>query len=210
MFADRVQAGKDLAHALSAYHGQDVVVVAIPRGGVIVAAEVARELGAPLDLIIPRKIGAPGNPELAIGAVAGEGKVYLNESLVESLRVPKDYIEREVKAEIEEIGRRRISYFGEKAPTSLEGKIVVVIDDGLATGYTALAAVKSVKSEHPSKVILAVPVAPQETVNFLKPEVDELVVLETPTFFYAVGQFYHDFSQVSDAEVIELLKNSEQ
>lgn len=212
MFDDRVEAGKKLAGCLSSYRDQSAVVLAIPRGGVVVAAEVARELGASLDLIIPRKIGAPGNPELAIGAVAGEGKPLLNESLIQSMRLPTGYIEEAVRSEVEEIKRRRKEYLGDKPRPSLKDKTVIVVDDGLATGYTALAAVKSVAREQPAKVILAVPVAPRETVRFLDPEVDELVVLETPAFFYAVGQFYRDFRQVSDWEVKEILRsvNSDQ
>jgi predicted phosphoribosyltransferase len=207
MFDDRIEAGKKLAGRLSSYRDQDTIVLAIPRGGVVVAAEVAGELGAPLDLIIPRKIGAPGNPELAIGAVAGEGKPLLNESMIKSMRLPSGYIEEAVRSEVEEIKRRRKEYLGDRPRPSLKGKTVIIIDDGLATGYTALAAVRSVTSERPAKVILAVPVAPRETVKFLEPEVDELIVLETPAFFYAVGQFYHDFRQVSDWEVKEILKS---
>lgn len=206
MFKDRVEAGQKLALRLAGCRGQDAIALAIPRGGVIVAAEVAKELNIPLDLIIPRKIGAPGNPELAIGAVAGEGKVFINEPLAKSMHLPESYLQEEVRREVEEIGRRRQQYLGKRPSPDLRGKTVIIIDDGLATGYTALAAVRSVQSEKPEKVVLAVPVAPVETIKFLQTEVDELVVLETPAFFYAVGQFYRDFSQVSDREVIDILK----
>lgn len=204
-FFDRREAGERLAKRLLDYKGQDVVVLAIPRGGVVVAAEVARELDAPLDLIIPRKIGAPGNPELAIGAVAGEGKVMVNEALKKSLGVPDNYIEEETAEQLEEIARRRAKYLGIKKPQSLSDKTVIVIDDGLATGYTALAALRAITDEKPAKLVLAVPVAPQDTCRRLEEEVDELICLEQPEVFFAVGQFYTDFSQTTDEEVIEIL-----
>lgn len=206
MFTDRTEAGKRLAERLSDYKGQDVVVLAIPRGGVVVAGEVAKGLSCPLDLIIPRKIGAPGNPELAIGAVAGEGKVMLNTQLKETLRVSSEYVEEEVQRQLAEIDRRRKRYLGDRPPVNLTGKTVIVVDDGLATGYTALAAVNAVREKKPEKIVLAVPVAPRDTYEHLVGEVDELVCLSIPEFFYAVGQFYLDFSQTTDEEVIEILK----
>lgn len=206
MFTDRTEAGRRLAERLLEYKEQDVVVLAIPRGGVVVAGEVAKGLSCPLDLIIPRKIGAPGNPELAIGAVAGEGKVMLNTQLKETLRVSSEYVEEEVQRQLAEIDRRRKRYLGDRPPVNLTGKTVIVVDDGLATGYTALAAVNAVREKKPTKIVLAVPVAPRDTYERLVGEVDELVCLSIPEFFYAVGQFYLDFSQTTDEEVIEILK----
>ncbi len=205
MFTDRSEAGRKLAERLMEYKGQEAVVLAIPRGGVVVANEVARGLGCPLDLIIPRKIGAPGNPELAIGAVAGEGRVMLNAQLKEVLRVSDEYVEEEVQRQLREIDRRRKRYLGDRPPVNLTDKTVILIDDGLATGYTALAAVNAVREEKPRKIVLAVPVAPRDTYERLSGEVDALVCLSIPDFFYAVGQFYLDFSQTTDEEVIEIL-----
>jgi putative phosphoribosyl transferase len=206
MFADRVDAGKKLAQALSAYKGQDCVVVAIPRGGVVVADRVAGYLGCPLDLIITRKIGAPGNPELAVGAVAGEDKVIISQSVKAGLGISEAYLVAEISRQLAEVKRRRRIYLGEKKPLGLGGKTVILIDDGLATGSTARVAISAVRKEHPAKVILAVPVAPRDTCNSLSIEADEVICLLTPEVFYAVGQFYADFSQTTDEEVIEIMK----
>lgn len=206
MFQDRVSAGRRLALALEKFQGEDLVVLAIPRGGVVVASEVARALGAPLDLIMPRKLGAPGNEELAIGAVAGDGQVILNSGLVASLGVSQDYIEERVKKEVREIARRRRLYLGDATEPNVGNKVVLIVDDGLATGYTALAAVKAVKMLGPRRTVLAVPVAPSETVARLEGEVDELICLSTPEPFFAVGQFYSEFHQVTDEEVVSTLR----
>lgn len=207
MFRDRVDAGRQLARRLEAeYRDSDAVVLAIPRGGVVVGNEVAKALHLQMDLVIPRKIGAPGNPELAIGAVAPGGAV-LNEPLIQELNIPKSYIDQEINRQLAEIDRRRKLYLGDKAPIDLRGKTVIIVDDGLATGYTALAAVHAVKQQQPKKVILAVPVAPTETCENLKKQVDEIVCLETHELFFAVGQFYGVFEQTSDSEVVSILKN---
>ncbi len=206
MFKERASAGRDLANSLEKFRDQNVLVIGIPRGGVIVAAEVADALNAPLDLIITRKIGAPGNEELAIGAVAGVGQVMLNSKLVEALNVSKDYIEERVEKAVAEIKRRRRLYLGELPSTNVGNKTVLVIDDGLATGYTALAAIEMLRTMKPQKIVLAVPVAPSETVARLTPEVDELVCLSMPREFFAVGQFYDEFHQVTDEEVIDRIK----
>lgn len=208
MFKDRASAGRELARSLEKFRDQDVLVVGIPRGGVIAAAEVAESLNAPLDLIITRKIGAPGNEELAIGATAGEGQVMLNSKLVEALNVSKEYIEQRVQKAVAEIKRRRRLYLGELPSTNVGNKTVLVIDDGLATGYTALAAIEMLRTMKPQKIVLAVPVAPSETVARLTPEVDELVYLSMPREFFAVGQFYDEFHQVTDEEVIDRIKAS--
>ncbi len=205
MFADRREAGRKLAAELLEYKGEDTVVVAIPRGGVVVADEVAKQLESPLDLIIPRKIGAPGNPELAIGAMAGAGRVIINEQLKYGLGVSERYLDEEIERQSKEIERRRRMYFGDKPPTSFKDKVVVLIDDGLATGYTATAAVSAIREERPREIILAVPVAPRDTCQALAKKVDRMICLSAPEMFYAVGQFYQDFSQTTDAEVIEIL-----
>lgn len=206
-FRDRKEAGEKLASALNHLKGQDVVVVAIPRGGVVVAAEVAKVLNAPLDVVIPRKIGAPANPELAIGSVVDVGEVFLNQSLIRQLKVSKAYLNGQVKRELAEIKRRRFRYLGDRS-YALKNTTVVLVDDGLATGYTALAALRYLKSKEPKRLVLGIPVAPKETIDFLKDEADEIICLASPAFFYAVGQFYRDFRQVSDEEVVELLSQA--
>jgi predicted phosphoribosyltransferase len=205
MFVDRSEAGKKLAKELLEYKDKDSVVLAIPRGGVVVADKVAQELDCPLDLIIPRKIGAPGNPELAIGAVAGLNRVIINENIKRSLGVSEEYLKAEIERQLNEIERRRKMYLGEKPPLSLKDRVVILVDDGLATGYTAMAAISAIREEKPREIILAVPVAPRDTCELLSDKVDKLICLSTPEFFYAVGQFYVDFSQTTDDEVIEIL-----
>jgi len=206
MFVDRIEAGEKLAEELREYKDKDCVVVAIPRGGVIVADQVARELDCPLDLIITRKIGAPGNPELAMGAVAGENRVVISEDVKAGLGASEEYIQAEVAKQLSEIKRRRRIYVGEKSPLSLKNKIVILIDDGLATGYTARVAVDAIRKEDPSQIILAVPVAPRDTCESLSSKADKVVCLDRPGLFYAVGQFYVDFSQTTDDEVVEIMK----
>ena len=205
MFKDRVDAGKKLAQRLAAeYKGKDAVVLAIPRGGVVIGNEVARALNLPLDIIIPRKIGAPGNPELAIGAIVRE-KAIINEDLVRELRIPDSYIEAEEKKQLSEIERRRKLYLGDRKPIPLEGKIAIIVDDGLATGYTALAAIAAVRKQNPKKIVLAVPVGPLDTCERLAKVVDEIICLEVHELFFAVGQFYESFEQTTDSEVIDIL-----
>lgn len=206
MFKNRRDAGKQLAKALEKYRDEDGVILAIPRGGAVVADEVASFLNYPLSLIIPRKIGAPGNPELAIGATAGDGQVVLNEEIIRALNVSEEYIKKATERENEEIKRREQSYLQGKALLDLEGKLVIVVDDGIATGSTAQASLVAVKSKNPSKTILAVPVAPPETIERLARIAEEVIVLEIPEYFYAVGQFYEVFDQTSDIEVIDILK----
>lgn len=204
MFTDRQEAGRHLAQALSHFQGQDVVVLGIPRGGVEVAAIVAETLGAPLDVVIPRKVGAPGNPELGLGAVA-EGVQVLDESLIRVLGVSERYLREEIAAQEREIRRRSTLYRQNRPPVPLQGRVVVVVDDGIATGGTAAAAARWARAQGAAKVVLAAPVAPREALRRLASEADEVVVLETPEPFYAVGQWYEDFPQVPDERVIELL-----
>jgi putative phosphoribosyl transferase len=204
VFADRRDAGEQLAASLAHLAGEDVVVLGIPRGGVEVAAMVARALGAPLDVVIPRKVGAPGNPELGLGAVAGDVEV-LDERLIGLLGVSDEYLRREIETQRGEIARRSAAYRGDRPEVPLEGKFAVVVDDGVATGGTAAAAVRWARARGARRVILAVPVAPAEAVWRLSKEADEVRVLAQPEPFYAVGQWYRDFPQVEDRRVIELL-----
>lgn len=206
MFANRSEAGWKLAQELLEYKDENPIIMAIPRGGIVVADRVAQLLKCPLDIIITRKIGAPGNPELAIGAVSGPNKVIINEDMKHGLRVSDEYIETEVAGQLEEIKRRRNMYLGQKLPLNLKDKLIIVIDDGLATGYTAMAAIDTIREEHPSKIVLAVPVASSDTCRFLASKVDKIVCLMKPEIFYAVGQFYMDFSQTTDDEVIEIMR----
>ena len=206
VFADRPEAGRALATVLTDYAGPDTVVLGVPRGGVVVGAEVARALEAPLDVVIARKIGHPDQPELAVGAVVGEeGYPVLNDELVAALRVPEAYLQSEIARQREEICRRSRLYRGDAPPAPLAGKVVIVVDDGVATGYTLKAAVAAVRAAGPARLIVAVPVASEQAVEMLRPLVDELVCLRTPPFFQAVGLHFTDFSQVTDAEVTALL-----
>ncbi len=206
LFKDRGHAGELLAEELKRYRNKDVVVLALPRGGVPVGAEIARALSATLDIVIPRKIGAPGDPELAIGAVTGHGGVLLNEHIVRALGVSADYIAQAVAQERSEIERRSRLYRGGRPAPHIEGRTVILVDDGVATGYTMLAALRGVREEKPTRLVAAVPVAPPDSVRRLEAEADEVVVLSQPVPFFAVGQFYEDFSQVSDTEVESILQ----
>jgi putative phosphoribosyl transferase len=203
-FFDRRVAGERLAGALRDLAGERTVVLGIPRGGVVVAAEVADRLGAPLDVVIPRKLGAPGNPELGLGAVA-EGVQVLDDRLIRVLGVDEAYLKEEIAAQQEEIRRRGQAYRGGRLEVELAGATAIVVDDGVATGGTAVAALRWARQRGARKVVLAVPVAPAEAVAMLRREADEVRVLLTPEPFYAVGQWYDSFPQVSDEEVVRLL-----
>ncbi|MDA8337648.1 MAG: phosphoribosyltransferase family protein [Peptococcaceae bacterium] len=205
-FADRWDAGQQLAEKVLDLLGGEGAVLAIPRGGVVVGGVLARTLSWPLDLIIPRKIGAPENPELAVGAVAQDGTAIFDPHLLARLRLTEEDLAGRVAAERKEITRRMLRYRGREDYPPYRGTVLIV-DDGIATGYTASAAIASVrKMFSPERVVLAVPVAPADTVLFLAEEVDRLVCLQIPADFYAVGQFYRRFDQVGDAEVIALLE----
>jgi putative phosphoribosyl transferase len=210
LFADRVDAGKRLAQALKAHVGKYAVVLAIPRGGVVVGYEVAKALALSLDVIIPRKIGAPKNPELAIGAMTEDGTILLDDRLVDYLNVSQDYIEEESEAQKAEIHRRLRLYRGGIPYPSLKGREVILIDDGIATGSTMKAAFASVRKRGAKSVIIAIPVGPPSTIRELEQEADRVVCLHTPEAFYAIGQFYEDFTQTQDEEVIRLLKLNKQ
>lgn len=209
MFRDRKHAGKLLTELLAGYRGStEVVILALPRGGVPVAAVIARELALPLDVLLVHKIGAPSEPELAVGAVAADGLVVLDESAIGMMRISQTALEAIVAREREEFVRRERLYRGDQPPLALGGQIVILVDDGLATGYTMLAAVRSVRQQRPARVVVAVPVALRETLDWVGAEADEVVCVYTPRRLEAVGQFYEDFGQVSDEQVKEQLEQS--
>ncbi|MDW8102277.1 MAG: phosphoribosyltransferase [Anaerolineae bacterium] len=206
LFRDRHEAGKLLAQKLLDLKGHPkAIVLGIPRGGVVVAYEVAKALGLPLDVFIARKIGAPGNPELAIGAVASDGTVILDELSISLMGVSRQYIEKEIEHQKEEIRKRLLAYRGGREGYSLQGRIVILVDDGVATGATTIASLRAIKASNPSQTILAVPVAPPDTVEKLRQEADRVICLYTPSPFWAVGAFYLNFEQTSDEEVKALL-----
>ncbi len=207
MFANRADAGERLARRLLHLKGLRPVVLALPRGGVPVAAPVAAALDAPLDLILVRKLGAPRQPELAAGAVVdGErSEIVLNEDVVALHGISQDALRELAARELREIERRRAQYLGDRAPLSVKDRAAIVVDDGVATGATTRAALRAVRKRGPARLVLAVPVAPPDAAAELRSEVDELVCLATPASFGAVGSFYDDFRQVSDDEVVELL-----
>lgn len=199
-----------MAAALEDYRGSDSLVIAIPRGGVVVAYEVSTALGLPLDVVVPRKIGAPGQPELAIGAVAswGDHEFIIDEQSVRYLGVTQEHIDREVKAQLDEVSRRLQAYRKTGDPPDVAGRPVVLIDDGMATGYTTRAAAVALRRLDAAEISLAIPVAPADSLESIRPYVDKILCLKTPYPFIAVGYWYTDFSQVSDDEVIELLIKS--
>jgi putative phosphoribosyl transferase len=205
-FRNRQQAGRQLAERLRDYGGRDdVVVLALPRGGVPVAAEVARELDAPLDVFVVRKVGVPGHEELALGAIASGGVLVLDDELVRRLGIDRALLERVIGREVRELERREDAYRGSREPPDLEGKTVILVDDGLATGSTMRAAALAVRRFNPARIVVAVPVASKETCDQFRDVVDEVVCDITPRPFRAVGLWYEDFSQTSDDEVRELL-----
>ena len=207
LFKNRVEAGQKLASALKNID-KNAIVLAIPRGGVVVGFEVARVFNVPLDIIITRKIGAPGNPELAIGAVAEDGTYLLDNNLVEMMGVPQDYIEREVENQKNEIKRRLQRYRGNSPSPILAKREVILVDDGVATGSTVKAALHFLRRIGVKNLIVAIPVGPADTIKELKREADYVICLHMPEPFYAIGEFYENFDQTSDEEVIELLRQS--
>jgi putative phosphoribosyl transferase len=207
IFADRHEAGRRLAAAVAALRLADPVVLALPRGGVPVAYEVARALKAPLDLLIVRKIGAPGHAEYGIGAVVDgdDPQVVLNDEAVALLQPSPDYLDAETRRQFAEIERRRAAYLGDRPPIPLKGRNVVLVDDGIATGGTVRAALQALHKTGAKSITLAVPVAPADTMARLGKEADEVVCLSMPDPFFAVGQHYADFEQTNDEDVIRLL-----
>lgn len=212
MFRNRAHAGRLLAAELRRFEGRDVVVLALPRGGVPVGFEVARALDAPLDLVLVRKIGAPFQPELAIGAVVdGERpELVLNRDLITEYGIPESYVETERRRQLAEIERRRELYLAHRARAPVRERTAIVIDDGIATGATMEAALHATRRAAPRRLVLAVPVAPPDTIERLRPEVDEVVCLMVPAFLGAIGSFYRDFRQLRDEDVIELLEDAAQ
>jgi putative phosphoribosyl transferase len=205
-FRDRAEAGRALAHALSRYAGRDdVVVLALPRGGVPVGYEVAKELGAPLDVFLVRKLGVPGHEELAMGAIATGGVLVLDERVLRWLGINEDQIQKTLARELDELRRREATYRDGRPLPDLKGKTVILVDDGLATGASMQAAAGAVRRHEPARIVVAVPVASRATCDRFRDEVDEVVCAVTPEPFYAVGNWYEDFSQTSDDEVRELL-----
>jgi putative phosphoribosyl transferase len=205
-FRDRSEAGRVLAEELSRYAGRDdVVVLALPRGGVPVGYEIAKALGAPLDVFVARKLGVPGYPELAMGAIASGGRAVLDQALVQRLGISEDAVRQVVAQERRELERREAAYREGRSPLDLSGKTVILVDDGLATGATMRAAALAVKEHRPERVIVAVPVAAAQTCDDFRGDVDEIICAVTPEPFYAVGLWYENFDQTTDEEVRELL-----
>lgn len=208
-FRDRIEGAHALADALAGYADRtDLLVLGLPRGGVPVAAEVATRLGAPLDLVIVRKLGAPGQEELAVGAIASGGGRVLNEDLVRLLHLSEATLERITDREREELRRRERAYRGERPAPEMKDRCLLLVDDGLATGATMRAAVQAVRQAGPSRVVVAVPVAPPDTVAVLRREADEVVCVAMPEPFMSVGRWYLDFSQVGDQQVVEILRQA--
>ena len=205
LFRNRVEAGRKLAAKLAELRGDDVVVLGIPRGGVVVANEVARALGAPLDVVVTRKIGAPGEPEFALGAVNQEGEVIMDRIAAESLGASAAYLDEEAQRKRDEVRERVRRLRGDAPYPALEGKTVIIVDDGIATGSTVEAAVISVRRRNPKEIVVAVPVAPAEAVERLSKGGTRVVCLEKPWGFMAIGEFYLDFTQVEDSEVRRIL-----
>jgi len=205
LFRDRTDAGEQLARALRKWRGSRPLVVAIPRGAVPMGGIIAERLEGDLDVVLTRKLGAPGNPEFAIGAIDESGWTYLAD-YAESAGATREYVENEAAAEMETMRRRREQYTPARSPLDPAGRVVIAVDDGLATGATMIAALHALRAKGPQRLICAVPVASEEALEKVRAKADEVVCLHAPPFFYAVGQFYDDFPQVSDDEVISLLR----
>ena len=210
LFADRREAGRQLAGHLLPFKDQRPVVLALPRGGVPVGFEIARALDAPLDLVLVRKIGAPFQPELAVGAVVdgGRAETVINQDVVREGQIPESYIAEESARQLEEIERRRSLYLAGTSRAPVEGRTAIVVDDGIATGATMKAALHATRRGGPRHLVLATPVAPPDTIERLRPQADEVVCLATPRLFGAIGAFYEDFRQLSDQEVVDLLRRA--
>jgi len=209
VFQNRQDAGRQLAERLLGYRDKEnLLVLALPRGGVTVGYEIAQELRCPLDVLIVRKIGCPGNPELAAGALSETGTRVLNREIIAGGRVPEKYLEEETGRQQREVDRRLALYRGGEKLVPPAGKTVILVDDGVATGATMKAAVATLRQEGLKKLVAAVPVAPPDTAQEIAPTVDEWICLDTPVWFSAVGQFYRDFTQVEDDEVVKLLRRA--
>jgi putative phosphoribosyl transferase len=207
-FEDRRDAGRRLAGKLSRFEDEQTVVFALPRGGVPVGYEISRALDAPLDVFVSRKLGAPGQPEFGIGAVAAGGVRVLNQDVVRRLGIPDDYVQEITAQELAEVGRRLRYFRGQRPETEVVGRTVILVDDGLATGVTARAAVQALRLRKPRHLVLAAPVCAAQTADLFRTAVDELVCLESPSDLGAIGFWYRNFEQTSDEEVVELLERA--
>ena len=208
-FIDRADAGRKLVPALEKYKdNKDAIVIGLPRGGVVNAYEVAKELHLPLDIIVVRKIGAPMQPELAVGALAQEGDVHLDDRIMNMVGVKQEDVVDIIADERQEAQRRLLLYRGDRSPLDLKNKIVIIVDDGLATGATMRAAILSARRMEAQKIVVAIPVSPKDTLKKIEAEADEVICLYTPEVFFGVGGFYDVFYQTEDEEVIDLLNKS--
>jgi putative phosphoribosyl transferase len=205
-FRNRTHAGQLLAEALTKYANRDdVIVLGLPRGGVPVAYEVAKSLHVPLDVLVVRKLGVPGYEELAMGAIASGGVQVVHHDVMRAMGIPRAALEAEAAVQLKELHRRELAYRGHTGTPEIEGRIVILVDDGIATGYTLRAAVQALRQQRPKQLIIAVPTAAPDSCAELRPMVDELIALLMPAAFRGVGQWYEDFSQTTDAEVTQLL-----
>lgn len=207
-FRDRRDAGEQLARELGALGLGGAIVLAIPRGGVIVADAIVRALGWSLDVVLPRKLRAPRNPELAFGAVTGDGTVYLDAALARTLHIDDRYLREEITAQIAESERRRVAYRDDRPPPEVRGRTAVLVDDGVATGATAIASARMLRHQLAREVVIAIPVGPPDAVRRLEREADRVACVLRPLSFVAVGEFYEDFSQTSDEEVVASLERA--
>ena len=209
LFRDRVEAGRLLAAELSEHaNRKDVIVLGLPRGGVVVAYEVARQLNSPLDVFVVRKLGVPGYRELAMGAIATGGVRVLNQHIVQEQGISQEMIDAVSAEEEQELRRRELAYRGHGAPPEIRGKTIILVDDGMATGSTMLAAVQALRAQHPAHLVVAVPTAAPSSFREIGRQADEMIALMTPRDFNAVGQWYENFSQTTDAEVTRLLERA--
>lgn len=206
MFKDRNDAGKKLSVELEQFKDENPIILAVPRGGLEVAYETIKKLGFQWDLIIPRKIRAPHNEEVAVGAVSSDGSFFIEENYVNMLGISEEHIEHEVSLQIDEIKRRMKKYKGNDTFPDVKDRTAIIVDDGIATGFTILAAIKSVKKQGAKKIIIATPVAPQDTVDHLAEVVDRVICLLIPDDFYAVGFYYKNFDQVTDEQVFKIIE----
>ncbi|WP_315080457.1 phosphoribosyltransferase family protein [uncultured Clostridium sp.] len=206
MFVDRKDAGKKLSIKLKKFKDENPIVLAIPRGGIVTAYETIKEFGFEWDLIIPRKIGSPHNKEIAIGAISLDKTYIFNEKYIDMLNISQEYIKKEVFKQTEEIKRRLTKYKGNENFPNVKNKTVIIIDDGIATGFTIQAAIKSIKKHDAKKIILAVPVAPQYTISLLEKIVDEVICPFIPNQFYSVGSYYKNFEQTTDEEIFNIVR----
>ncbi len=207
MFTDRFDAGRQLSVKLSKYKNKDAIILAIPRGALQIGFVLAKELKLKLDVAFSKKIPYPGDPEFAIGAVSLEGEI-LDDKLIEVQNISRNYVEEKIKEIRELLKKRYKNYTGKNKPADIKNKIVIITDDGIATGKTMLATIDLVKKKKPKKIVVAVPVASKEIIDSLKLLVDEVICLYTPETFYGIGQFYNNFEQVEDEEAIKLLKEA--